>query len=87
MVCMCTVGFWSGRFVALERRHQVQEVPPEVPGEEDRLGMAAALADRAEVRHRLVVLLFVMDEGGAIGPRPLTLGYNVSGVVRIGALT
>ena len=33
--------------------------------------MAAALADGAQIVHRLVVLLLVMDKGGAVGSRPI----------------
>ena len=33
--------------------------------------MAAALADGAQIVHRLVMLLLVMDKGGAVGPRPI----------------
>ena len=33
--------------------------------------MAAALADRAEIVHRLVVLLLVVNKGGAVRPGPI----------------
>ena len=33
--------------------------------------MAAALADSAQIVHRLVVLLLVMDKGGAVWPCPI----------------
>ena len=33
--------------------------------------MAAALADSAQIVHRLVVLLLVMDKGGAVWPSPI----------------
>ena len=33
--------------------------------------MAAALADCAQIAHRLIVLLFVMDKGGAVRSCPI----------------
>ena len=45
-----------------------------LPGlEHDRFRVAAPLADGAKVADRLVVLLLVVDEGGAVRTRPGTL--------------
>ena len=42
-----------------------------LPGEQHWFWMAAALADGAQIAHRLVVLLLVVDEGRAVRPRPV----------------
>ena len=42
-----------------------------LPGEQHWFWMAAALTDSAQIVHRLVVLLLVMDKGGAVRPRPI----------------
>ena len=42
-----------------------------LPSDQHWVWMAAALADGAQIVHRLVMLLLVMDKGGAVGPRPI----------------
>lgn len=51
--------------------------------EHDRFRVAAPLADGAKVADRLVVLLLVVDEGGAVRTRPGTLVTLVGVFTRV----